>query len=308
MMKKRQRKEWVIGLFALVVLVLLVFSYFFLKGNEIFSSVRRYYVKFDNVDGLYKGNRVMLNGLTIGRVSALTYTGRAGESVLVELQVSPAFQLSATTRAAIVNSGLIGGRVIKLFEAVGPAPYLQDNDTIAGRTEGALAESFEESVGPLMVRVDTLVGELTRLTSSVNGLMTDETKNSIQQMVVNINAASAQIAAASAKLPSIFDGADRAVRNVAEVAGSADSVVDGANAVLDSLRGINFRATIANIERASRAADSLLAELQRGEGTAGKLLKDDAIYWQAQRAIASFDSLVTDVKLHPKRYIKISVF
>ena len=81
MMKKRQRKEWVIGLFALVVLVLLVFSYFFLKGNEIFSSVRRYYVKFDNVDGLYKGNRVMLNGLTIGRVSALTYTGRVGESV-----------------------------------------------------------------------------------------------------------------------------------------------------------------------------------------------------------------------------------
>lgn len=307
-MKAKQRKEWVIGLFTLTVLILLVGSYIYLKGENVFKPVSRYYVKFDNVDGLYVGNRVMLNGLGIGKVSSMQYTGRAGEAILVELQVSPDFKLSSTARAGIINSGLIGGRVVKLFDAVGSGPFLNNNDTIPGRTEGALAESLEETVGPLIVRVDTLIQGLTVLTSHVNGLMTEENTTHVSEIVANLSVTAGQLAGASKKLQPILSNVDVAIGNVSSAAVAADSAIGGANQIIDSLRRIDFGAAVASLEKASQSADSLLMALQRGEGTAGKLLKDDEIYRQAQSAIASLDSLVTDIKRNPKRYIRISVF
>lgn len=307
-MKHKRRKEWVIGLFTLAVLILLVGSYIYLKGENVFTKVSRYYVKFDNVDGLYVGNRVMLNGLTVGKVSSMSYTGRIGEAILVELQVSPSFQLNATALAGIVNSGLIGGRVVKLYDAVGNGPYLHDNDTIPGRTEGALAESIEESVGPLMGRVDTLLRGLTELTESINGMMTKANKEHISALVANLNATSAQLAVASTKLQPMLTAVDGAVRDVSVAAKSADRAIVGANGIIDSLRQFNFSKTFASLENASQSADSLLAALQRGDGTAGLLLKNDSLYRQALAALASFDSLMVDIKRNPKRYINISVF
>lgn len=307
-MKHKKRKEWVIGLFTLGVLVLLVGSYIYLKGENVFTKVCRYYVKFDNVDGLYVGNRVMLNGLTVGKVSSMSYTGRVGEAILVELQVSPSFQLNATALAGIVNSGLIGGRVVKLYGAVGDGPYLQNYDTIPGRTDGALAESIEESVGPLMGRVDTLLRGLTELTASINGMMTKANKEHISALVANLSVTSAQLAAASTMLQPMLNTVDGAVRDVSVAAKSAGRAIVGANGVIDSLRQFNFSKTLASLENASQSADSLLAALQRGHGTAGLLLKDDSLYRQAQAALASFDSLMVDIKRNPKRYINISVF
>lgn len=307
-MEKKKHREWIIGVFTFLVLVSLVGVYLYLKGEKIFTPVSYYYVKFDNVDGLYTGNRVMLNGLAIGKVTAMQYTGRVGESILVELQLSPDFQLNATVRAGIINSGLIGGRVVKLFDAVGAGPYLHPGDTILGRTEGALAESIEESVGPLIGKLDTLVRGLSRLTASLNDVMSEENKAHVNSVMVNVEATSAQLAMASTKLSPMLNRADLAIQNVEAAAKSADSALIGAGRLIDSVQQLNFGSTIASLERASRSADSLLAAMQRGEGTAGRLLKDDQMYIQAQSALASFDSLMTDIKRNPKRYINISVF
>lgn len=307
-MKKGKRKEWIIGLFSLGALVLLVGSYIYLRGENVFTKVCRYYVKFDNVDGLYVGNRVMLNGLTVGKVASMSYTGRKGAAILVELQLDPGFQLNATALAGIVNSGLIGGRVVKLFNAVGDGPYLRNRDTIPGRTDGALAESIEESIGPLMGRVDTLICGLTQLTASLNGMMTRANMGHVNSIVAHLNTTFENLAGASAMVKPMLNSINNAAQDVAGVAKSADSSIIAAGGLVDSLRRLNFQSMFASLERASQSADSLLAALQRGEGTAGMLLRDDSLYRQAQTALASFDSLVTDIKRHPKRYIRISVF
>lgn len=307
-MKKRKHKEWVIGIFTLGVLVLLVGTYIYLKGVNVFKKVSRYYVKFDNVDGLYEGNRVMLNGLTVGKVSSMSYTGREGEAILVELQLSPNYQLNTTTLAGIVNSGLIGGRVVKLYNAVGDGPYLNNYDTIPGRTDGALAETLEESVGPLMGRMDTLLRGLNKLTVSINSMMTEENAEHVSGILADLNATSVRLAAASTQLRPMLNSVDAAVRDVSVMAKTADRTFGDANMIIDSLRQFKYHATLASLESASRSADSLLAALQRGDGSAGKLLKDEELYQQAQSALASFDSLMTDIKRNPKRYINISVF
>jgi len=57
-----------------------------------------------------------------------------------------------------------------------------------------------------------------------------------------------------------------------------------------------------------KPSTKLLAGIERGDGTLGKLVNQDQLYKRADKVLSEVEGLITDIKKDPKRYFKFSVF
>ena len=124
-------KEVKVGILAVVAGVLLYFGFNFLKGNDLFSGIKKYYVKYQNVDGLTVSNPVVVNGLSNGRVSDVKLNQQIGY-IMVELEIKNDFVIGDTTKAILINSDFLGGKAIELDVGDISKPKL-DGDTLEAR-------------------------------------------------------------------------------------------------------------------------------------------------------------------------------
>ena len=100
-------KEFKVGLIALIAGVLLYYGFNFLKGKDFFSPTNKFYVLYDNVDGLNKSNPVIINGLAVGRVSRIQLLQDAQNLILVELDIDENIQLGDSTVASLSNTDFL---------------------------------------------------------------------------------------------------------------------------------------------------------------------------------------------------------
>lgn len=95
--------------------------------------------------------------------------------------------------------------------------------------------------------------------------------------------------------------------NLKEVSGSAKVLVDNLNKGNISKLS-NDKELYARLERVSTRLDAVMERLDKGEGSAGKLLSDEKLYNNMNKFFEDADSLVLDLKKDPKKYLKFSVF
>ena len=106
--------ELKVGFLALIAFLILYFGFNFLKGNDLFSSSRTYYVQFDNVDGLMPSNQVMVNGVEVGKVKKVSLDPEKGNKIVVELRINKSLQIPSESLAILSDGALLGGKIIRL--------------------------------------------------------------------------------------------------------------------------------------------------------------------------------------------------
>ena len=149
-------KEAKVGLMAVLAMVLLYFGFHILKGSDVFSRTYKYYVIYDNIDGLTASNPVLLNGLNVGRVQEIKLLQDQKNHLLVTLDVQKGIVLPKGTTALLADGGLLGGKVIHL--SIGSSSVnLQDNDTLIGKREAGISALLQEKALPLVTHADSLV-------------------------------------------------------------------------------------------------------------------------------------------------------
>jgi phospholipid/cholesterol/gamma-HCH transport system substrate-binding protein len=75
-----------------------------------------------------------------------------------------------------------------------------------------------------------------------------------------------------------------------------------------NLNRLDLQQTMASVNKTIKDVDQLVMEIQNPNGTLGALIKDRALYANLNHTVQSADSLVTDLKAHPKRYVHFSIF
>lgn len=307
-MGEPKNKPWIIGLITTLTIVALVLFYNFLKGSDLFDKNHYFYVYFPEVDGLYESNKVLINGMRVGKVSAIHFASDGSGRLIVELQILPEHKLQTSTTASIINTGLIGGRMIRLNDAYGPGPYLQDGDTIEGQIEPSYTEAFNLDFESLLLRADTLLQNLNRLSSSANEILDKPTKEKISDAISHLHSSSAQLDIAMRKAPSLVGRADSAAGALQQAGVEIKALSSSAKGVVDSIDAQKLASLIAEGEATMLSMRTVVERLEAGQGSLGKLSKEDSLYLQLQRTVVQMDSLISNVKRNPKKYLKISVF
>ena len=301
-------KEAKVGLLALVSFVILYLGFNFLKGKDFFSSQNKYVVIYDNVEGLTAANQVSLSGMKVGQVKTVELI--PGNKVKVTLVIRKDLPLPIDTKAILSSDGLLGGKLIRLEFGKNNKFIENEGNLLAGRETG-VSDLIKEQALPLLHNLDSLTLSLRVVTksfeatgSSVNGLIrnTDKTITSLSgTMGSTINENRASLAGVTANLKSLSS-------NLIETEKSIKPLIGKFSSMADSLNGLKISQAVATTQRSLEGLQRIMTGIEQGQGSMGKLLKDDSLYSNINRSLADLDKLLIDFRLAPRRYVNVSIF
>ncbi|EEX70508.1 MlaD family protein [Alloprevotella tannerae] len=298
-------REVKIALTAIVAIVLVYLLINFMKGINVFKSSNTYYVRFDNIAGLAVSNAVYANGYPVGIVRGIQYDYGNHERVVVAIELDKEMHMPRGTKAELVTS-LMGGVTMSLMLGPNPTDNLAQGDTISG----GLHEGAVEKVEALMPTIMDMLPKLDSIVTNVARLSADpalaQTLRNTAEITNNLRRTSAKLDAMVGRdLPQMMQHLNNTSRNVERLSNNlaAINLQETMNEVNASLAEV--RQFSANI---NAMTNDLNSKLNSQDNTFGLLLNDRKLYDNLNRTVSSADSLLINVKAHPKRYVHFSIF
>lgn len=289
-------KEVQIALVAIVAIVVLFFGMQFLKGLNMFSSNNSYYVHFDDVSGLTATCPVYANGYKVGVVERIDYNYQRPDDIIAVVGITKDMQLPAETTAEIC-SDLLGNVKLEL-RLGGAAARLAPGDTINGAQEkGALGKAAD-----MIPQIERMLPKLDSILASVNQLLADP---AISQSVHNVEAITASLTTTSNELHQLTASLNREVPGMMQ---KADDVLANTQTLTKNLSDLDIAQTMASVNGTLENVQQMTAMLNSKEGTLGLLMRDPQLYFRLTSTLSHTDSLLIDLKGHPKRYVHFSLF
>lgn len=309
-MNPTSKKNVLIGLTVVVSICILYWGIEYLKGINLLKPANFYYAKFEKVNGLTVASPVTVNGFKVGQVREITYDYDTNQ-ISVELSFEKGLKIPDGSTITFSNE-LLGAAALQLNLGASKT-YMEEGSVIPTQMQGGLMDKVGNDMMPALVsilpKVDSIVG-------SVNQILANP---AIAASVTRCDAITRELAASSAQLTELMASLNKAIPGMVH---NANGVLANANALTGDLRtttgNLNtitgnlkelpldttlnrINATLANVQR-------LTAKLNNENSSLGMLLNDKKLYQNATSTVASLDSLLQDVKKHPKKYVTIKVF
>jgi phospholipid/cholesterol/gamma-HCH transport system substrate-binding protein len=301
-------KEVKVGILGIIGLVLLYYGFNFLKGTDIFSSTKEYKLIFKDVMGLEVSNTVSYNGVQVGRVSSVTPNYEKDE---VDVVVALKKEVTVTDQSEMIlaDDGLVGGKILIL--KINPGQPLAANSLIKSKVQPSLLGSVTEVLDPTMQKVDSLMSNLiglvvefkhsgdalkvllasaTQTTTGLNGMVASNSKN--------LNTITGNAALLTADLNRVVKDLDAQLK----------PILANATKFTDSLSTIELASTMTKLDATIGEFQGIVAEINNGKGTIGKLTSNDSLYTNLNNTAESLNKLMVDLKENPKRYVHFSLF
>jgi phospholipid/cholesterol/gamma-HCH transport system substrate-binding protein len=284
--------------------VLFIWGYSFLKGKSLFDNYKTFYVTYTNVEGLVKSAPVTLNGLAIGKVNDITINESNG-SIVVELQITSDFPISSTSAAVLYEPGFIGGKQIAIEPDFSNKTLAENGQELKGDLKLSLTASIQEKLVPLQAKFETVLVEVEQLLKGVNSVLDKKSQDNLKITLSELSKTMVEIHAASASVNSIITDNKSDLKGVIT---NFKKVSNDFSKISDSLNKANLGKTVKSFNTSLAKVDAILLDLDSGKGSAGKLLKDEALYSNLKSTTKEMELLLRDVRLFPTRYINVSVF
>lgn len=286
------RELW-IGLLGIAAIVIVYLLINFFKGINIFSNGEKYYVKFSNIGEIVNTSPVFINGYKVGHVSNVIYNFARPDEVYVEMLLDSQLDMPEGS-VALINTKMLGSSTISL--ALGSsATMLQPGDTIEGRMNtGAMDEA-----GEMIPKITAMLPKLDSILVSLNNTLANP---AINKSVNNIETLTAELNTTATLLNSVLKN------DIPVAAGKLIEIEDDLLKMSAQLSEVDYNKLIGSLEASLTNIQNITTALNNGEGTAGLLLKDEALYNKLNNTTEAATLLLEDLKKNPKRYVHFSVF
>ena len=297
----KHTREIKIGILAAVCIFLLFFGLNFLKGVNIFSPTNSYHGTFVNLHNLEEQAAVYIRGHKVGQVDIIHYDFTRDSAFTVDISINRDIVLPQGTQMALVSDGLLSGMAIEL--------QLPEQSTITNDQLPIAKGSFiptiyvpglmESVQGELIAHVDAAIQSVDSLVASlqlqVQGDHLKNTLSNVDRVTSDLTGVSADLKrVVNTRVPTIVNNADKAFANL--------------NEITSDLQKADLAATVARVDTAVDGINTFIADVRSQEGTLGQLIYNKSLYDHIDATVVSADSLLVDLKAHPKRYVQVSVF
>jgi len=302
--------ETKVGALTAIAITLLILGFNFLKGKRITEAKNTIYTVFPQVEGLNTASPVFINGYQVGRVADLDPVDQNLSGILVTIHLSGDLNIPVNSTTTIEKS-LLGTTTLKIMKGDSPN-YVNDGDTLPSRQMPDLFSQVNTYLTPAVDNINkTLVGLQTTL-KRVNSILDPEAEKNIHALLKNINTTSQSL---TQLLDPQAGSLAHTLKNVeAFSAGlaSKNEKIDGTLSNLKDFSGqlaeTKVKETVDELKTALSKLEATISKLNSKEGTVGALLNERKLYEEFRQSNRSLNTLLDDIKTHPKRYVNISVF
>jgi len=296
-----------IGFVAIVTIAALIWGWNFLKGINIFKSTDTYYAVYSDVQGLIESGVVFLNGYKVGNVGAIRFDKDNIDRIVVEINLEEKVKLPVNTILLIKSAGLVSGiKDMKLIPGEGPG-FHEPGDTLMGAMEKDLLAIIE----PIKDKANVVLSQLDSTLAAVNDIMDNSTRQHLKSTLADLSSSMNDLSKSlesGGSLNTSFENLSSVTGNLKNNNENLTQSLKNIASISDSLQEADIKTVIGKADQTFEKLNLALGKIQRGEGTAGKLIANDSVYNNLNDALFSLDSLLIDLKDHTKRYVHFSVF
>lgn len=309
--------ETKVGALTAIAITLLILGFNFLKGKTLFKTGNFLYAKYTDTKGIMVSNAVFINGYQVGSVFEIENADQNLSSIIVAIKLKDHYNIPVNSVATIKDNPL-GTASIAI--ALGDAKqYLNSGDTVLTASSAGLLGDVMNKLGPVGDQIKTTVHSLDSVLKNINSIFDPNTKNNLQQVIANINKTTASLVVSSASLQAMMNQQNGAItQSMNNVASFTKNLADNNDKVTKML--VNVEKTTDNFSKADLSGtvdklkttitnlNSILEKAGSKEGSLGKLMNDKALYDNLTNTVRSANILMDDLRVHPKRYVSLSVF
>lgn len=290
-------KEIKIALVAIVGILVMYFGINFLKGMNLFSTNNAYYMTFDDIQGLGASTPIYADGYKVGTVDGLEYDYKENGPIKVKVDINKDLRIPQGSKAEIVKD-LMGNLQVNLLLANNPRERVEPGGIIPGAVNGGMMDKAAN----LIPVVEKMLPKLDSILTSVNALLADP---ALAASLHNVETITNNLTVSTRELNTLMAGLNKQVPGMI---GKANGVLDNTNRLTANLASLDVQGTLNRVNQTLESAHQFTEKLNSNQGSLGLLMNDTKLYDNLTSTMSHADSLVIDLKAHPKRYVHFSVF
>lgn len=290
-------KEIKIALVAIVGILVMYFGINFLKGMNLFSTNNAYYMTFDDIQGLGASTPIYADGYKVGTVDGLEYDYKENGPIKVKVDINKDLRIPQGSKAEIVKD-LMGNLQVNLLLANNPRERVEPGGIIPGAVNGGMMDKAAN----LIPVVEKMLPKLDSILTSVNALLADP---ALAASLHNVETITSNLTVSTRELNTLMAGLNKQVPGMVK---KANGVLDNTNRLTANLASLDVQGTLNKVNQTLESAHQFTEKLNSNQGSLGLLMNDTKLYDNLTSTMSHADSLVIDLKAHPKRYVHFSVF
>ncbi|HUL30444.1 MAG TPA: MlaD family protein, partial [Thermodesulfobacteriota bacterium] len=321
--KQLQWSKLKVGLVLAVALVILVVAVFFAANiQDLFTKKAELRIQFTDAMGLRKGAPVWILGIEEGAVKSIKLSSTYGVVVIITVNKRALQFVNKESHATIMTMGLLGDKYIELSAGPPQGESIRPGEMIKGSAETGMRSVMEtvgvaiDKMGQFIERVDNLVTKIEQGQGTIAKFLNDPTLyNNLTEASQHLSEMVQEMRNAQGTMKLLFE--DPSLYNKAlSTASSLEAFSKRLNESSGTLkRLIEDPELYERLDKASLQLSSLLEGIERGKGIAGALIRDEALAKDLRDVVVEFrklsveiEALTKDIKEHPRRYLKFSLF
>ncbi|HTB52520.1 MAG TPA: MlaD family protein [Ferruginibacter sp.] len=301
--------ETKIGVLAAVAIVFLILGFNFLKGTSLGTKHTKFYAVFDNINGLANGNPVAINGKQVGTISN-TDGGKDMRKITVTMSMNQELDIPNNS-IAIINPSLLGTTTLEI--ELGNAPqFYKDGDTISTQVKAGLFDAAFSKLDPVLYQVKNAVASLDSLLGTVNSVFDERTKNNIKGTMDNLQKSSANLQillnTQTGALAKTLDNVSSFTGGLKDNNEKINNVMTNLETTTNTLSKLDLEQTLDSLNVTINGLKHVVGKVNSDSGSIGKMINNNNLYNNLTSTSNKLNLLLDDIRVHPKRYINISLF
>jgi phospholipid/cholesterol/gamma-HCH transport system substrate-binding protein len=302
--------ETKVGALTAIAIVILILGFNFLKGKNLADRSDKIFAQFPTVEGLQVSNPVFINGLQVGKVYQMQEKDKNLTAVIVTISLNKDINIPNNS-VATIGSELLGTSSIKI--RLGNSPeFVKDGDTLTTAKTLGLADKLQSSLDPTLASVNKTLASLDLVLQNLNSVLDPNTKNNLQTIIGNLTTSSKSLEklldAQTGMLAKTLGNTESITGNLAKNNDKINATVDNLEKATSKLANAKFDEAVNSLQGTLTKLESAVDKINSSQSSLGALLNDRKLYDQILQTNRSLTTLLDDLRMHPKRYVNISVF
>jgi len=292
-------KEVKTAVLVLLGIFLFIFGYNYLKGQNLFEPKNIYYTEFD-YNALSSSSVVTVKGNTVGKIQDIIYDFKTGKT-RIAFSVNDQLKFSVNSKIRLYETGLMGGNALAVIIS-NDGELAKPGDVLESEIQVGLITSLSKNFSGLSTDLNATLKSTDTLLTNINKIVIDESDAGLKRTIAELNATLKSFKNLANSLNGVVSENDK---NITTILDNFKTSSNDLAVMTSELKEANVGNTVQSLNETLTKINVLLAGVNNGEGSMGKLLKDETLYQNLEGATKEMEALLKDIKLHPKRYFRI---
>jgi len=256
-------------------------------------------------------NPVSINGLQVGKVSSIEEKDKNMTGIIVAITLNKEVNIPKNSFATL-SSDLLGTSTTVKIGLGNSTEFVTDGDTLSTQPVRGLTDKLQASLDPALATATKTLSSLDSLVKNLNSLLDPNTKNNLSAIIANLTRSTQSLNklldAQSGILVKSLNNVESVTGNLAKSNEKITATVDNLEKTSNNLANAKIKEAIDNLEGVTSKLNTAISKTTQKDNTMGLLLNDRQLYDELRQTNRSLTTLLDDFRLHPKRYVNISVF